>query len=325
MICKICNNEYSNLAIHIKNSHSMSAEKYYKTYYGQPKCVICGKPTKFKNLVIGYKETCSTHCSRINGAKKTKERYGYYPGSYNSIEQKQYMLNKYGVENAQQNSKIRQKTIDTNNQKYGVSYSFLTKESKEKSKINSHSKEVKNKIKKTCLKKYGETNSAKSNIVKKKARNTVLDKHNICFSEERLALSKKELKNASKIEQYFYNNLNDYTVLYNASSNKYPYLCDFYIKELDLYIELNITWTHGWHYYTESDKPKLLEMKNKNNAYYDVAIYIWTTHDLEKRDCAIKNNLNYVVVWDKNQINKLLTELETIKGFVDYNDRKLIK
>lgn len=33
------------------------------------------------------------------------------------------------------------------------------------------------------------------------------------------------------------------------TSERYPFLCDFYIKPLDLYIELNLYWTHGGHFF----------------------------------------------------------------------------
>ena len=322
MICKLCGKDYTILATHLRNTHNITDKEYYDYFNARTYCVICGKPTAFISLTKGYKETCSTHCARINGSRKTKEKYGYIPGTYGSKEQKQYMLDTYGVENAQQDKSIKNKTIDTMNNKYGTSYAFLQETAKEKAKVNAHSIKSKSKTKQTCISKYGVENPAKSNIIKEKSKITIFDKHNIQFDLDRLKLSKSELVHASKIEQYFYNQLQDYTVLYNACSDKYPYLCDFYVKELDLYIELNITWTHGWHYFDkQKDQLKLLQMQSKNNAYYNNAIYTWTVIDLQKRNLAIKNKLNYVVVWNKDQLNKLLQDIQTVSGFVDYNER----
>lgn len=244
---------------HLKRTHSLSSEEYYRQFHKSTRCKVCGKTTLFKSLTKGYSETCSTHCARVLGSRRTKEKYGYIPGSYGSIEHKNFMLNKYGVENAQQNISIRSRTIKTTEDRYNVEYSFLSESAKRKARQNSHAIETKNKIQNTCLKKYGETNPAKSKEIKQKSRNTVLFKHRIDFSKERIDLSILELNTiGTKIEQMFYNNLINFTVLYNVSSDKYPYLCDFYIKELDLYIELNITWTHMWHYY--SQQPRLEEV-----------------------------------------------------------------
>lgn len=324
MICKICGKEYSKLSRHLHNSHNIEAEDYYNQYFTRTNCIICGKPTKFINLTNGYSNTCSVRCSRIKGSHTTKEKYGYIPGSYGSKEYTQFMLNEYGVENPQQNQNIRRKTLKTTEERYNVSYSFLTEEAKQKTKINSHTEEVKSKIRQNNLEKYGVDNPAKLDAIKKKSRESVLTKHNIDFSIERIKLSNKELQNASNIENYFYSKLNSYTVLYNACSDKYPYLCDFYVKELDLYIELNFTWTHGWHYFDEQkDSTRLLEMQNKHNAYYDNAIYTWTFLDIQKRNCAIINKLNYVVVWNKEQLENLVKDISSISGFIDYNEVNL--
>lgn len=327
MICSICEKEYSSIGMHthLKHAHNISSEEYYKMFNNyNNKCVICGKETKFLNLTKGFSETCSMHCARINGSRKTKEKYGYIPGSYGSKEYKDYMISEYGVENPQQNSEIRAKTIETMRNKYDIDYAFLTKEAKEKAKLNSHSTEVEDKIKNTCLTRYGVENPAQSNVVKEKSKNTIFKKHQINFSQERLNLSLKDLHNTgTDIEKELYSKLSNFTVLYNACSNDYPYLCDFYVKELNLYIELNITWTHNFHYYDDtnnSDNDKLTEMINKNNDYYNMTIYTWTIRDIEKRDCAISNKLNYAVVWNIEQIDKLVFDINNNKSIIGFND-----
>ena len=324
MICSICEKEYSSIGMHthLKHAHNLSSEEYYKMFNGDNKCVICGKETKFLNLTKGFSETCSMHCARINGSRKTKEKYGYIPGAYGSKEHKDYMISKYGVENPQQNSEIRAKTIETMRNKYDIDYAFLTKEAKEKAKLNSHSTEVEDKIKNTCLTRYGVENPAQSNVVKEKSKNTIFKKHRINFSQERLNLSLKEINNnGTDIEKEFYSKLSNFTLLYNACSNNYPYLCDFYIKELDLYVELNITWTHCHHYYDKThDYDKLIAMKSKNNDYYNGAIYTWTIRDIEKRNCAINNKLNYAVVWNIEQIDKLVFDINNDKSIIGFND-----
>ena len=56
--------------------------------------------------------------------------------------------------------------------------------------------------------------------------------------------------NTSKVEQLFREYLdNNFTndFEYNYKSELYPFNCDFYIKSLDLYIEIQGSWTHGDH------------------------------------------------------------------------------
>ena len=50
---------------------------------------------------------------------------------------------------------------------------------------------------------------------------------------------------------------------------------------------------------------------------------IWIKTDIEKRDCVINNNLNYIVLWNKNQINRFFEMYykgEAFKGFYDFNN-----
>ena len=88
-----------------------------------------------------------------------------------------------------------------------------------------------------------------------------------------------------------------------ASDERYPYSCDFYIKSMDLFIELNAHWTHGGHWFdplNPHDLDVVLCWKNKHSVYYDVAINVWTVRDVAKREMAVKNNLNYLVFWNSN-------------------------
>ena len=92
--------------------------------------------------------------------------------------------------------------------------------------------------------------------------------------------------------------------------DRYPFLCDFYVKSKDLYIECNYHWTHGKHWFDEKcedDLKMLQQLKQKNiekaqdghvKNMYAHAIYVWTQLDLKKRDAAIKNQLNYKVFWN---------------------------
>lgn len=347
MICEICGKEIKNIGYHVK-IHNITNKEYYDKYLksnNDGNCVTCGKPTKFINLKKGYAKHCSCTCTQLDSETQNKIiqtslfKYGVkHPVQSEIIQNKIKNTNqkKYGVDNVYQSEIIKEKIKKTNLITYGVEHPMQCKEIQEKLKntirVNygvdyvSQSLQAKNANKITDLIKYGNEYHIASNNCIVKSLNTKISKHNISLSEKRLLFMQKELLKSSKDEQNFYSELNkNYTVLYNCSSEKYPYLCDFYIFDLDLYIELNLTWTHGWHYFDETnldDVNKLQEMKSKHNDYYDNAIDVWTKKDIEKRDCAIKNNLNFVVIWNKDQIKKFLELLEsnyTFTRFIDFN------
>lgn len=86
----------------------------------------------------------------------------------------------------------------------------------------------------------------------------------------------------------------DADVFHNYKSDVYPFMCDFYIKSRDLYIELNAHWSHGGHWYTESDAAVIAGWKSK---YGLTAGQTFSVRDVIKRNTARDNNLNYIVFW----------------------------
>jgi len=129
--------------------------------------------------------------------------------------------------------------------------------------------------------------------------------------EVRAAKLEKELNtkklnhtfNSSKPEEDFYNNLcalfGTDNVLRQYKDKRYPFACDFYIRPLDLFIELNLHWTHGGRPFNENDQACLDILdewceKAQTSKYIENAINTWTKRDVEKRNTAKLNNLNYV-------------------------------
>lgn len=90
------------------------------------------------------------------------------------------------------------------------------------------------------------------------------------------------------------------------SDNRYPYACDFYIKSLDLFIELNASWLHGFHWFDDTNDDDLIRLRElvekaeQGKPMYSRAVYIWTYDDLRKRSTAEENGLNYLVFWDND-------------------------
>ena len=126
---------------------------------------------------------------------------------------------------------------------------------------------------------------------------------------------KKKLNNTfqvSNMEKDFYNILvNKYgkedVVKQYKDENRYPFNCDFYIKSKDLFIELNLHWSHGGHLFNPNNPEDLnllkhWEEKSSNSLYFKNAINTWTKRDVEKFKIAKENNLNYEVIYNKKEL-----------------------
>lgn len=113
--------------------------------------------------------------------------------------------------------------------------------------------------------------------------------------------------NTSKIEETIYEKLidiygkNDISREYK-DKDRYPYRCDFYIKSLDLFIEVQGYYTHGKEPYNpNSTKHQILVQKYKERYGPNCqAITIWTIKDVEKRNKAKENNLKYLEIFHKD-------------------------
>ena len=201
-------------------------------------------------------------------------------------------LEKYGVINGGGAPEILKKIKETNRKKFGSDWYLQTDDYKRKTKemLEQYGvtnvfqlKEVKDKIKQTNLKRYG----VEHNMQNKEVRNKVdITKHkNGTFNT-----SKPEQEIKRLLEEKFPN------VQYQYKSEKYPFNCDFYIPELDLYIEFQGIWTHGKHPFSESveDLETLDKWKTESitSEFYKNAIEVWTIKDVEKRKIALQNNIN---------------------------------
>ena len=98
-------------------------------------------------------------------------------------------------------------------------------------------------------------------------------------------------------------------VIEQYKSDLYPFYCDFYIKNLDLYIECNYHWTHGGHIFNKdniNDIEKLNKWKQKNTKFYNNAIEVWTKRDQLKIKTAKDNNLNYKAFYSLDELKQYL-------------------
>ena len=223
----------------------------------------------------------------------------------------QTCINKFGVDSPLKNKEVREKIKQTNIQKYGVDNLF-------KSNI------IKEKIKQTNIQKYGVDNPLKNKEIRKKIKQTNIQKYGVDNPLKNKEIWKKsqdnrQISSKSKLENNFLNYLKlkyeSDDIITQYKSKEYPYYCDFYIKSINLYIEIQGHWTHNDHPFDINNLNDQLIMnkwrtKSLSDKYYKNALNTWTIKDVEKRNTAIQNNLNYLEIFGKTDLNKYIDIFE---------------
>ena len=243
---------------------------------------------KIKQTIIenhGGVETASSEIAKKIAATKEK-RYG--DSTFTNREKcKQTVQERYGVDNVYASSEVLEKKKQSYIEHYGVDNPMKSKEVREKGKS-------------TMLSRYGYDNYGKSNKSRqylgseefKAKRRRTLHEHGT------YGKSQSEDRCYDLLQSIFPNAVHHYT------SNVYPFECDMYVSELDLYVECNFFWTHGGHFF-DSNNPEdikiLEEWKAKHTKFFDIAIHVWTESDLKKLEIAHKNTLNYLVCWSEEE------------------------
>lgn len=197
------------------------------------------------------------------------------------------MLKRYGVKYSWESAALRGKAQATMRERYGSPCYVQSDEYKER--LDS----IMDKVRQTNMSRYGASVYTQSDEYKQ----------NVDDIQSRIIATKRQngVLNTSTVEKHV-KGFDDFESQYNNDS-RYPYLCDFYDKERDLFIEVNASWTHGYHWYdVEKDVAVCTKWKAKSedSTYYANALEVFTKRDVEKRECARKNNLNYVTLWDSD-------------------------
>ena len=289
----IVNHQNCKEYIYIINRYTDSRsiqESVYRIKYNIdeiPKCPVCNKPNNYIGGKKGYTDHCCCVCTQLD--KNVREK------------NKSTNLEKYGVENGAQSKQAKEKYIEHIRKKYN-----------DNTIINAwQAKEVIQKIKDTTFKRYGVTNYA------------LLPKHQLKLKSQEV-IDKRN--NTKKINHTFNTSISENTsykilkekypdILYQYKSDVYPYYCDFYIPSLNLYIECNYHWTHGHHpynQYNQNDINTINSWKEKNTKFYNNAITTWTVRDVNKRNIAKQNNLNYIEFWDIKELENWINNKNTI-------------
>src|SRR6056297_1904311 len=132
------------------------AERIYCIYHNIQKVLFCENcqqvKVKYHDFSYGYSKYCSTKCS-VNSSK-VKEKT------------KQTNLERYGVEHVMQSEEIKEKIKQTNLERYGFDYP-------------SQSKEIQEKLKQTNLERYGVEYPFQYSEFKEKAKQTTLERYGV--------------------------------------------------------------------------------------------------------------------------------------------------
>ena len=273
------------------------AKKVHGDKYDYSQTVYVNQRTNVKIIckIHGlYEQKADSHL-RGCGCKLCGYESDAHKGVHNWFdEQREKITNtcriKYGADRYLDSDEGKEKIIKTKS----------TSEFRRKMRSIISSDDVQKRTKLTCLSKYGVTSAMK-----------------LSETVDKVGESKRKNKtwSTSKPEEIMYeilcNKFGEDDVIRQYKESRYPFHCDFYIKSLDLFIELNATWLHGYHWFDKTDMNDLdnlnqwLDNVKSGKKFYNVAIDVWTRRDVIKRQTAIDNNLNYVVFW-KNDLSDFL-------------------
>ena len=269
-------------------------------------------PLKSKKIRNKGKQTCLKKYGVDNPAKLEE----------NKEKVKQTCLKKYGTISTTQCKEIRDKIKQSCLEKYGVDNPAKLEENKEKVKQTCLKKygglapicdpNIKNQIKQTCLEKYGVDNYGKS--LKHKINMSTIMSSDEMQEHRYNVMTKNHSFNTSKPEEELYLYIKEkFPSVKRQYKDKlrYPYNCDFYIPELDYFIELQGYYTHNTHPYNPNSisDQVLVERYKERYGPKCQAITIWTLKDPEKRDCAKRNHLNFKEIWNLEEGKKFIDNL----------------
>ena len=287
-------------------------EKYVKTCiekYGVPSFTQTSEfLEKTKNTNIkkyGTDWGLQNNEVKEKGKATKKERYG--DENYNNRAAAELTsLKKYGVKNTKQWTGAKEKDKETCLKKYGATSYTKTEEDK-------------NRQKETFLKHFGEENNTQSEAWKAKWYGNNEWVRNRCehiFASMKKNGSFRESKPEKRILEFLREQYGN--VIYQYKDEKrYPFRCDYYLPNLDIFIEYNGFWMHGGHPFdptSENDLERVRKWKNSEKKSYLTAVKIWTQKDPLKRGVAKKNKLKFIELWyddafDLNAINEKITNI----------------
>lgn len=272
-----------------------------------------------------YGVECTLQAEKIKEkVKQTNiERYGSeYPSQSEYVKNKvkQTCLERYGTDSYMKTTEFKERSKETMIEKYGVENYCHAKDFKDKVKQTcqerygvdyvSQSPEFRERVAQTNLERYEHTCNLSSHDSIKKNTETWLkhlgiDLPSKCTAIENQWETKKRNGYASSNEEFIKGKLLEkfHNVKFNYKETRYPFPCDFYLPDFDIFIEYQGFEGHGGHpfdYNNPDDVTKLLfwaeradrKKLDKRNKYLTY-IHTWVERDPMKRECARKYKLKW--------------------------------
>lgn len=231
-------------------------------------------------------------------AKKTKlERYGdsHYT---NKNKRETTMIERYGAKTTLESPELIKKVAQTKLERYGKADYVNVK-----------------KITQTCMERYGVptylmTKDVRDKIDYKKIAETKRQNHTFNSSKQEDKAEKvlQDMFGADNVVRSYRDDR------YKRPSDGYRYECDFYVKNLDLFIEIQGHYTHGDHPFNDNNKKDILhleELKQSDKPSLRHEAKVWGCYDVNKRTIAHANNLKYVEIFGSHRTEKDLRRLLT--------------
>ena len=180
--------------------------------------------------------------------------------------------------------------------------------------VEEYNKHIREKQNETIIEKYGSIETYRKyvtdSMIETKRKN-----HTFCTSStEEKVVKMLDGNNIKYIRQY--------------KCDTYPFCCDIYLVDYELFIEIQASWTHGKMPFDANDAACQAQLsdwieKSKTSKYYKNAIEVWTLRDVKKREVAAANNLQYIEIFS-NDANEIFCKIcrciinkRIIGGYID--------
>lgn len=233
---------------------------------------------------------------------------------------KRTKLLKYGNENYNNKEKRKQ----TNLKKHGLEYCFLRPEVL----VRTHSSEVIKKANASRKIAWDNKTPEEKKLIFEKVQKTKFNKPKeeleAIFKKTARAVYEARKRNGTlstsrnfedKLVQYLRDTYPEYTILTQYKEERYPFHCDCYIKELDLFIEFQGSFYHNYRPFNGSPEHifEYEKMLTKGKVTKGIA-KVWRYKDVEKRELAKKNGLNFLEYWELGYLDEVdVSEYDPIK------------
>ncbi len=294
--------------------------------------------------------------------KTKKEKYGKDFGNVIAAKSMKTYLKNTGYSNPRKNPIVIKKMMETKIKNLPDGCSLFTKafDTMEKEtgyRYPSQNPKSRNKTIKTWVKNYKVDHPQKFKPIRNQTTKTF-------FENREKGLHKnpwldENFKNASLQKQYETKRINntfnksnkedELFAILQSSLNvlierqkrdpvRFPFNCDFYFPNYDLFVDFHGTWLHGGEKFDKNNKDHIEKIKlwqnkaSKKNkkSLWDNAIYTWTDLDIRKYNYAEKYNLNYMTFYTYdfeyvvNEVCKKINELKYVP-VCNFNNKQIIE